>query len=55
MLDPFSFWPYGGGAMLPEPTSGSQDWARAGEANDAVKAAMTRIFFIFISMFVGMQ
>jgi hypothetical protein len=35
--------------MLPEPTSGSQDWAKAGEANDAATATMAISLFIFIS------
>src|ERR687891_312359 len=51
MLDPFSLRPYGGGAKLPQPTPGVQDWGRGGEASDAANATMAITFFIFfISM-----
>lgn len=44
-----------GGIMLPVPTSGSKDWAKAGSAMTLAKVARVTAFFIAVSVFVGTE
>lgn len=40
---------------MPDPRSGSKDWAKAGDAMTLAKVARIRTFFIAVSVFVGTE